>query len=414
MRRTLAALAAAALLAVPAAAPARRPIPSRRTPARSRPSPRARSRRYTVCKQKSVQVPHDPGRGQRGQGRRQDQGQVNGTYSESVTINGAQEALPADRRQPQEAGQGRPRRPGQEERQNGVFVNGADEVTVDGFTARDYKANGFFVVNVVGYKLTNLVAEQTGVYGVYAFNSKGGEMSHSEAYYNNDAGFYIGQTPQQTKPIRSIVRDVDSWGNPIGWSGTNMRYVTITKSRFYNNATGIVPNALDSEKFPPAEDNVITDNDIFWNNFNFHEGAPFKIREDGVGRAGAGRHRRPAARRPPQPHREQPDLRQLPRRRRRGARASCSTRPGEPGGAGARGQPVQRQHVRARRHRPQRPRPGLRRQRRGNCWGPNTGVQVTLPGRPGVLPGVPVRRRERVQLRTRRASSSASWPARRP
>jgi len=78
------------------------------------------------------------------------------------------------------------------------------------------------------------------------------------------------------------VRNVDGWGAPIGFSGSNMRYVTITKSRFYNNAAGIVPNSLDSEKFPPEEDNVIVDNDIFWNNFNFHAGAPFKIREDGT------------------------------------------------------------------------------------------------------------------------------------
>ena len=121
-------------------------------------------------------------------------------------------------------------------KQNGFFVNGADEVTIDGFMARNYKANGFFVVNDVGYTLTHLVAAKTGVYGVYAFNSKGGEMSHSEAYYHSDAGFYIGQTPQQAKPVRSVVRDVESWGNPIGFSATNMRYVTITSSRFYNNA----------------------------------------------------------------------------------------------------------------------------------------------------------------------------------
>ena len=29
--------------------------------------------------------------------------------------------------------------------QNGIFVNGADEVTIDGFMARNYKGNGFFV-----------------------------------------------------------------------------------------------------------------------------------------------------------------------------------------------------------------------------------------------------------------------------
>ena len=38
----------------------------------------------------------------------------------------------------------------------------------------------------------------------------------------------MGQTPPQAKPIRSIVKNIDSWGNPLGWSGTNMRYVTIT------------------------------------------------------------------------------------------------------------------------------------------------------------------------------------------
>jgi len=43
-----------------------------------------------------------------------------------------------------------------------------------------------------------------------------------------------------------------------------------------------VPSALDSEKFPPAEDNVIRGNEIFWNNFNFHEGVPSKPKSSGV------------------------------------------------------------------------------------------------------------------------------------
>jgi hypothetical protein len=158
--------------------------------------------------------------------------------------------------------------------QNGVFVNDADEVTVNGFMARGYKSNGFFFTNLNGYTMNHLVARQTGVYGLYAFNTIGGRMLNSEAYYVNDGAFYIGQTPPQDKPVQSVVRNVEGWGSPIGFSATNMRYVTITKSRFYNNALGIVPNALDSEKYPPAEDNVITDNDIFWNNFNFHAGKP--------------------------------------------------------------------------------------------------------------------------------------------
>ncbi len=79
--------------------------------------------------------------------------------------------------------------------------------------------------------------------------------------------------------MRSIVRNVKSFGNVLGFSGTNMRYVTITKSQWFNNGSGIVPNALDTEKYAPPEDNVITDNDIFWNNFNYYAGAPFKLKK---------------------------------------------------------------------------------------------------------------------------------------
>ncbi|MFL5826284.1 MAG: nitrous oxide reductase family maturation protein NosD [Thermoleophilaceae bacterium] len=167
--------------------------------------------------------------------------------------------------------------------QNGVLINGADQVTVQGFQAQHYKANGFFAVNVTGYKLDHLIATNGGVYGIYAFNTKGGTIASSTASWNNDGGFYIGQTPPQTKPIRSVVKNVTSYGNVIGWSGTNMRYVTITKSRFFNNGTGIVPNALDSEKYAPPEDNVIANNEVFWNNFDYYKGAPFKLRPPATG-----------------------------------------------------------------------------------------------------------------------------------
>ena len=175
---------------------------------------------------------------------------------------------------------GNPKRPGRvvldgsRRKQNGIAVNNADEVSVSGFKARNYRANGFFFTNLNGYTMNHLIAQETGVYGLYAFNTIGGRMLNSEAYYVNDGAFYIGQTPPQDKPVQTVVRNVDGWGSPIGFSATNMRYVTITKSRFYNNAVGIVPNALDSEKFPPPEKNVIVDNEIFWNNFNFHEGKP--------------------------------------------------------------------------------------------------------------------------------------------
>jgi Periplasmic copper-binding protein (NosD) len=167
--------------------------------------------------------------------------------------------------------------------QNGVLINSAPNVEVSGFYLKNYRANGVFAVNTSDYDMNHLVAGYGGGYGLYAFNSKGGRMTDSEAFYNNDSGYYVGQTPPQTKPKRTFAKNLVAWGNVIGWSGTNMRYTTITKSVFYDNAVGVVPNALDSEKFQPAEDNVIADNDVFWNNFNYRQGAPFKYRPPATG-----------------------------------------------------------------------------------------------------------------------------------
>jgi plastocyanin len=160
--------------------------------------------------------------------------------------------------------------------QNGIFVNDADEVTVDGFMARGYKSNGFFFTNLTGYSMNHLIARQTGVYGLYAFNTKGGSMTNSLGYYQRDGAYYVGQTPEQTKPKRTVIKNVVGWGSVLGFSGSNMRYVTISDSKFFNNGVGIAPNAIDSEKFPPEEDNVIRDNDIFWNNFDAYKKAPFR------------------------------------------------------------------------------------------------------------------------------------------
>ena len=276
MRTALIAALAFALLA-PAASAQTYPEPKDPGPVASK--PKGPFKTHTVCKKgcdfKKIQAAVDKAKAG-------DTVKVrNGVYREAVRISGAKKKylkLVGNKSDPAKVllrARGA--------MQNGVFVCGADEVTVDGFMARDYKANGFFFVNVNGYTMNHLIARQTGVYGLYAFNSIGGSILNSEAYYVNDGAFYIGQTPPQTKPVRTVVRNVDGWGSPLGFSATNMRYVTITKSRFYNNAIGLAPNALDSEKFPPAEENVIIDNDIFWNNFNFHQGnPPFTRRNEGV------------------------------------------------------------------------------------------------------------------------------------
>jgi hypothetical protein len=277
MRILLAAVAAAALIAPATASAQSYPPPKDPGPVQSK--PKGPHKTLTVCKKKArcdfTKIQKAVNKARAGDTIRV----RNGVYREAVKINGKKKRYLRLIGNPKHPKKVVLRARGN--MQNGIFVNDADEVTLNGFLTRDYKSNGFFFTNLTGYTMNHLVARHTGVYGLYAFNTIGGRMINSEAYYANDGAFYIGQTPPQAKPVRSIVRNVEGWGSPLGFSATNMRYVTITKSRFYNNAAGIVPNALDSEKFPPPEDNEIIDNDIFWNNFNYHDGnPPFAVRED--------------------------------------------------------------------------------------------------------------------------------------
>ena len=224
---------------------------------------------------------------------------------------------------------------------------------------------------------------------------RAGRSVNSEAFYHNDGGFYIGQTPPQTKPRRSIVKGVKAWGNAIGWSGTNMRYVTITKSEFFNNSVGIIPNALNSDKFLLASDNVIADNDIFWNNFNQYA----KVPRSSSQRSSAA----PTTCRPRASTRPLLGCRTTPSSRTTaiygnylsgfgmvldfaiiGLRGrSWPTRPADHG-------PQQR--IRARWHRPERPRHDLR-QAAGsdNCFEGNVGVSVTIPADGSTLTPCPTR-----------------------
>jgi hypothetical protein len=166
--------------------------------------------------------------------------------------------------------------------QNAVAINRANAVTVEGFFARDFKSNGFYVANANDYTFDHLVAERDGEYGLFAFNSIGGTMKNSSATQFNDSGFYVGQTSVQKHPQRTTIVRVSSYLNVLGYSGTNSRYVDIENSMWFNNGDGIVPNSLDTERFPPNEDNRITGNQVFWNNFDYYLGAPFKHRDTSI------------------------------------------------------------------------------------------------------------------------------------
>ena len=90
--------------------------------------------------------------------------------------------------------------------QNGVLVNGADEVTVSGFTATQLQGQRLLLRQ--RHRLHARPPARDARPASTASTPStpwAARCATPRPPTNNDAGFYIGQTPAQTKPIRSIV-----------------------------------------------------------------------------------------------------------------------------------------------------------------------------------------------------------------
>jgi hypothetical protein len=160
--------------------------------------------------------------------------------------------------------------------------------------ARNYANNTFFVWAsneesdgelCADFVMDNLVSTDTRSYGLFSRNCYGGKFLNSEGWNHGDSALYIGETPCddfdwtnrvnnappcQADPKWTLVKNMKSHQNSLGYSGTNSKYVRITDSAFYNNGIGLVPNTLDSEKFEPSGWLIIENSDIFWNNYNYY------------------------------------------------------------------------------------------------------------------------------------------------
>ena len=202
MRILFAALAAAALCA-PAAASAQS-YPPAQQPAPIQSNPKGPHKTWTVCKRgsrpprcdfKTIQKAVDKARAG-------DTIRVrNGVYREAVKVNGKKKRYLKLI--------GNPKRPekvllrARGNMQNGIFVNAANEVTVNGFMTRDYKSNGFFFTNLTGYTMDHLIARHTGVYGLYAFNSIGGRSQLGGRLRQRRRALHRADAPVASRCARS-------------------------------------------------------------------------------------------------------------------------------------------------------------------------------------------------------------------
>lgn len=145
---------------------------------------------------------------------------------------------------------------GEFQREMGVVVT-ADGVAIENMTVRDVTSNGFYWTGVTGFRGSYLTAINSGTYGIYGFDSADGVFEHSYASGSADGGYYIGQC----EDCRTILNEVTAEWNGFGFSGTNAsNSLYLVNSTWRHNGAGIVPNTLDSQRYPPSRGATIAGN----------------------------------------------------------------------------------------------------------------------------------------------------------
>lgn len=189
-----------------------------------------------------------------------------GTYHESVTVNTPGLRIRGADRNGTVLD-------GQTTREVGFEVK-SDRVAVENMTVHSFKEHGVRFFEQTGYWGRYLTAYNNGLYGIFAFGSRCGQMDHSFTSGNADSGFYIGEC----FPCDAVIHDIVAYQNALGYSGTNAGgNLVIRDSIWAQNAMGLVPNSLDGEERPPQRGATIKNNTIVDNN---------KIDAPGVGIAG--------------------------------------------------------------------------------------------------------------------------------
>ncbi len=137
--------------------------------------------------------------------------------------------------------------------QNGVLFNGSTAAGAESSTT----SYGGSAQSLEGYRVAWVTAYDNGLYGIYAFASRGGLIEQTYASGHPDSGIYVGQC----KPCDVVVRHVTAERNAIGYYGTNASGgVYVIESTFAHNRLGITPNSQQMEFLAPQVETVVAGN----------------------------------------------------------------------------------------------------------------------------------------------------------
>ncbi len=167
---------------------------------------------------------------------------------------------------------------------DGIRIDRADGIYLRNFTVEQAAFNDIDVVEVDGFRISKVVTRYGQDYGILSFTATHGVYDHVTAYGNGDSGIYPGSTMKGcgvdpnaygtceakgcgTPTIE--IRESESYGNTLGYSGTAGNSTYVHDNKFHDNASGLATDSFASgHPGMPQECFDWKDNEIYSNNNN--------------------------------------------------------------------------------------------------------------------------------------------------
>jgi nitrous oxidase accessory protein NosD len=160
---------------------------------------------------------------------------------------------------------------------NGAVITPVRDDTVTGLLVTGFPANGVFGYGTDGLQVTRVAAINDGGYGISRFVSSRTLFADDIAIGNDEAGFYVGDSPQAD----TVVRDNQAYGNQFGIFIRHARHVLVTDNHVSGNCQGIL--VLDDGQPGGAGNATILDNSVFNNNKFCPKGGDTPVSTQGGG-----------------------------------------------------------------------------------------------------------------------------------
>ena len=140
-----------------------------------------------------------------------------------------------------------------------VIVSGAN-FTMQGFTVRNYSGNGVTTSKTRNIVLRDIIADNSGRYGVYPVESEDILVENCVATGISDAGIYVGQSR------RAVVRGCRVHGNVAGIEIENTVDALVEDNEAWDNTSGLLAFVLPNNPSKVGQNCTMRNNNVHDNN----------------------------------------------------------------------------------------------------------------------------------------------------